>query len=426
MSSRWSSSSGVSSGTLARLAACAVPSSRSALISERVISTSEPSPMRVGILGSKRITSAFVRGMRRRMPGVRVRERSLPRGLDSTTLPCRRAIVPRRNGSLPDWLIAVGSPSVCAGRGIAAARGPRLPRIGAGTAVRRGQPVSGARGVTVPGGRACRQRPARTPDSAITTCTPATPTAKASRPSSSSGRSSSVSARSASPTTSCRPASARRATTACRSTASTTTWRRCCTAAAAYPEIRVLCSVEADYLPEHEDALAAILRQYPFDYVHRLDPLRRRLRLRRRGQAHDPRWDDVDAVFRGYYEATRLAAASGLFDIMAHVGYVALWGHEPGPAVAGARAAALQAIADAGMVLEVNTGGPLDPLELLYPFPHQLRDGARPGHPHHPELRRPPPGPAGDALRRRPRAGARGGVTTAVRMSDGSDVPLPD
>ena len=59
MSSRWSSSSCVSSGTLAFLAAIWVPASRSALISERVISTSDPSPMRVGILGSNSITSVL-------------------------------------------------------------------------------------------------------------------------------------------------------------------------------------------------------------------------------------------------------------------------------------------------------------------------------------------------------------------------------
>src|SRR5450759_3690568 len=59
MSSRWSSSSCASSGTLAFLAASWVPASRSALISERVISTRDPSPIRVGILGSNGITSVL-------------------------------------------------------------------------------------------------------------------------------------------------------------------------------------------------------------------------------------------------------------------------------------------------------------------------------------------------------------------------------
>ena len=60
MSSRWSSSSWVSVGrTWPAWPPCCVPSSRSALISERVISTSDPSPMRVGILGSNGITSVL-------------------------------------------------------------------------------------------------------------------------------------------------------------------------------------------------------------------------------------------------------------------------------------------------------------------------------------------------------------------------------
>lgn len=198
------------------------------------------------------------------------------------------------------------------------------------------------------------------------------------------------------------------------------------TVAAAYPEIRVLCSVEADYLPEREDGLARILSEHPFDYVIGSIHFVGDFDFADDAKAHDPRWDDVDAVFRGYYEATRLAAASGFFDIMAHVGYVALWGHEPGPGVAASEDAALRAIADAGMVLEINTGGPLDPLELLYPFPRQLARARQLGI--RVTLSSDAHRPAdlgmlyadGLALARE------AGYDSAVRMSDGSDVPLPD
>ncbi len=53
MSSRWSSSSSASGGTLALSAAACVPASSSARSSLRVISTSEPSPSLVLIGRSK-------------------------------------------------------------------------------------------------------------------------------------------------------------------------------------------------------------------------------------------------------------------------------------------------------------------------------------------------------------------------------------
>ena len=59
MSSRCACSSAVSGGTLALRAASAVASSMSARSSLRVISTMNPSPMRVGIFGSTGASSSF-------------------------------------------------------------------------------------------------------------------------------------------------------------------------------------------------------------------------------------------------------------------------------------------------------------------------------------------------------------------------------
>ena len=71
MSRRWSSSSCVRGSTLPLLAAASVPASSSALIWLRVISTSEPSPMRVGTCASTYVTSAAsrLRPARRPLPG---------------------------------------------------------------------------------------------------------------------------------------------------------------------------------------------------------------------------------------------------------------------------------------------------------------------------------------------------------------------
>ncbi len=138
-------------------------------------------------------------------------------------------------------------------------------------------------------------------------------------------------------------------------------------AASRYDEITVLLGVEADYVPEHETQLRALLDGWPFDYViggvHGVDgfdfddPARRR----------DPRWSDSDALFAAYYETVRRAAEFGGFDIIAHLDYIGLWGHTPGPAVGDSIDAALDAIAASGAAIELNTDRFSDPAGVMYP-----------------------------------------------------------
>ncbi len=118
--------------------------------------------------------------------------------------------------------------------------------------------------------------------------------------------------------------------------------------AARHDDITVLLGVEADYVTEHEAGFAELLSAYPFDYVvggvHVLggfdfdDPAKR----------GDPRWSDPDALFVAYYEAVRRAAEFGRFAFIAHLDYIGLWGHEPGPASTPEIDAALDAMAASG------------------------------------------------------------------------------
>ena len=144
-------------------------------------------------------------------------------------------------------------------------------------------------------------------------------------------------------------------------------------AASRYDEITVLLGVEADYVPQHETQLRALLDAWPFDYViggvHGVDgfdfddPARR----------HDPRWSDADALFAAYYETVRRAAQFGDFDVIAHLDYIGLWGHTPGPAVGDAIEAALDAIAASGAAIELNTDRFSDPAGVMYPSDELLR-----------------------------------------------------
>jgi histidinol-phosphatase (PHP family) len=129
--------------------------------------------------------------------------------------------------------------------------------------------------------------------------------------------------------------------------------------------------IEADWVAGAEDRIEALLGARPFDYVV--------------GSVHfigesavdQDRWDvwetegnDPDRVWRRYFEQLAAAAASGLFDVLAHPDLVKVWGpgrpgpeHDPRfywePAV--------EAIAASGVAVEVSTAGLRKPVSELYP-----------------------------------------------------------
>jgi histidinol-phosphatase (PHP family) len=140
-----------------------------------------------------------------------------------------------------------------------------------------------------------------------------------------------------------------------------------------HPEIRVLLGLEAEYLEGCEAELDALLDAWPFEFVvlgvHVVDGFD----FDDPSLRGDARWGDPDALFAAYYRTVRKAAAYGRFDILAHVDYVGLWGHRPGPAVLPEIEKALDALAVSGRALELNTDRVSDPAGVMYPSLEILR-----------------------------------------------------
>jgi len=152
-------------------------------------------------------------------------------------------------------------------------------------------------------------------------------------------------------------------------------------AAARYPEITVLLGVEADYVPGAEAELAGLLGAYPFDYVigglHYVDGFS----FDDEATRQDPRWDDAASLYRRYYALLSCAAASGLFDVLAHFDYVMLWGRRTDEDVSAVEDEALAVMAAHGVAIEVNTTGTLEPAGLMHPAPDLLARACRLGIP---------------------------------------------
>jgi histidinol-phosphatase (PHP family) len=127
--------------------------------------------------------------------------------------------------------------------------------------------------------------------------------------------------------------------------------------------------IEMDFVPGAEDRTANLLDARDFDYVV--------------GSVHfigesavdHPGYDaweqgDAESVWRRYFETLAEAARSGLFDVLAHPDLVKVWGAGRPTPIRDPRffyEPAVEAIAEAGVAVEVSTAGLRKPVGELYP-----------------------------------------------------------
>ncbi|MDY0088046.1 MAG: histidinol-phosphatase HisJ family protein [Coriobacteriia bacterium] len=144
---------------------------------------------------------------------------------------------------------------------------------------------------------------------------------------------------------------------------------------------RVLLGIEADWLPGRFDETQALLAEHPFDVVlgsvHFLD-----------GWAFDDphlieEWSrrEIVDVWTRYFETFTTAAASGLFDVMAHPDLVKKFGHRPEGDLTRLFEDVAAAIAAAGVAVEISSAGLRYPCAEIYPSEALLRAFCRAGVP---------------------------------------------
>lgn len=129
--------------------------------------------------------------------------------------------------------------------------------------------------------------------------------------------------------------------------------------------------IEADFVPGREDRMAELLAARDFDFVvgsiHFLGE--------RGALDHDEydiwaRMDSADKIWRTYFEWLGEAAATGMFDILAHPDLVKHWGRErpwPEKDLRHYYDIAMEPIAESGVAIEVSTAGLRKPVAEIYP-----------------------------------------------------------
>jgi histidinol-phosphatase (PHP family) len=141
------------------------------------------------------------------------------------------------------------------------------------------------------------------------------------------------------------------------------------------------CGIELDWIEGREEEIEALISARDFDLVlgsvHWLG-----------GLAIDHPdyaiWDEMaaDEVWRRYFAQVRAAAASGLFDVLAHLDLAKVFGHSASQSVIDSEhEQTADAIAAAGIAVEISTAGLRKAAGELYPAQDLLRALHRRGVP---------------------------------------------
>lgn len=125
--------------------------------------------------------------------------------------------------------------------------------------------------------------------------------------------------------------------------------------------------IEADFVPGMEKELMAVLKRHDFDYIlgsiHYLDSWG--FDNPRHREEYD-KWDLYE-LYRVYFATVKKAAASGIFDSIAHPDLIKKFGFRPDKDIIGIYEDTVQEIAAAGVCVEINTAGLRVPAGEIYP-----------------------------------------------------------
>jgi len=148
------------------------------------------------------------------------------------------------------------------------------------------------------------------------------------------------------------------------------------------PGPRLRLGIEADFFPETVERLRGLLAPLPFDYVigsvHFVDSFQ--------VDAGRKPWEALSAGQRAekwevYWRRVAEMARSGVFDFAAHLDLPKRFVPGSAQGATPAALAALDAVAEAGMAMEINTSGWFHAAKEAYPAPALLREARRRGIP---------------------------------------------
>ncbi|OUM94282.1 MAG: histidinol-phosphatase [Thermobacillus sp. ZCTH02-B1] len=136
--------------------------------------------------------------------------------------------------------------------------------------------------------------------------------------------------------------------------------------------IAVRVGIEADYIEGHEEAIERIVRGYPWDYVIGSVHFLGEWDITDYRQTDGWKGKDPMDVYEQYYDAVCKAAATGFYDVIGHIDVVKRFGVRPEGDVTHLEDMALEAVAKAGLAIELNASGLRMPCAEMFPSDRML------------------------------------------------------
>ncbi|AHY47401.1 histidinol phosphate phosphatase, HisJ family [Rubrobacter radiotolerans] len=132
-------------------------------------------------------------------------------------------------------------------------------------------------------------------------------------------------------------------------------------------DVALRLGIEIDYIPGNEDEMFNVSGALPYDYVigsvHRVD---RREIDRATDQSIYAEYETYD-LYEAYFENVREAARSGLFEVIGHPDLIKIFRHAPEEDITPMLEKTADAIAEAGVAVDVNSAGLRKPVGEVYP-----------------------------------------------------------
>ncbi|MFM1769709.1 MAG: hypothetical protein RJA22_2238 [Verrucomicrobiota bacterium] len=149
-----------------------------------------------------------------------------------------------------------------------------------------------------------------------------------------------------------------------------------------YPQLTIRLALEVDYLPGQEDWIRDLAGRHPWDYlIGAVHYVSESWALDNPNALSEWRHRDPDQVWGVYFDRLTAAAASGLFDIMAHADLCKKFCFYPAGDCTPLFERFLEAARRAGVAMELNTAGLRKDCREIYPSPRLVRMAAERGVP---------------------------------------------
>ena len=132
-------------------------------------------------------------------------------------------------------------------------------------------------------------------------------------------------------------------------------------------EVELRLGIEIDFIPGNEEEMDRVAAALPYDYVigsvHRVDY----------EEVDHPdhmeiyeKWETYE-LYKAYYENVRKAALSGRFEVIGHPDLIKIFRHFPEKDITPMLEETADAIAESGVVVDVNAAGLRKPIGEIYP-----------------------------------------------------------